>query len=150
MTTPAPERPDPDVEKLADLFMDLRLDGPATDGWTYQQTARHYARIILGRWLAGIRQDPSDPLAIAPVTDAGLREALEIIAAPPTDAPDAIGVTARNIALAALRLAASPQPARAAADAICPACGAAFRDHGHVETDQWAAAVVAALEGASE
>ena len=38
---------DQDVEALADLFMDLRLDGPAADGWTYQQTARHYARIIL-------------------------------------------------------------------------------------------------------
>jgi hypothetical protein len=48
---------DPDVEALADLFMDLRLDGPAAEGWTYQQTARHYARIILGRWLGGIRQE---------------------------------------------------------------------------------------------
>lgn len=34
------------------------------------------------------------------------QEALEIIAAPPTDAPDAIGITARNIAQAALRATA--------------------------------------------
>jgi hypothetical protein len=38
-----------DVERLADLFMDLRLDGPSGDGWTYQETARHYATIILAR-----------------------------------------------------------------------------------------------------
>jgi hypothetical protein len=47
--TPAPaETPDIDVERLADLFMDLRLNGPAAlaDGWTYQQTARYYAGII--------------------------------------------------------------------------------------------------------
>jgi hypothetical protein len=43
--------------------MDLRLDGPARNDWTYQQTARHYAGIIIGRWLAGIRTDPNDPLA---------------------------------------------------------------------------------------
>ena len=58
------DTPDADVEALADLFMDLRLDGPAADGWTYQDTARHYARIILGRWLAGIRQDSADPAAL--------------------------------------------------------------------------------------
>lgn len=38
----------------------------------------------------------------------GLREALEIIGAPPVAAPDAIGVTARNIARAALREGREP------------------------------------------
>ena len=38
-----------DVEQIADLFMDLRLDGPAQKGWTYQQTASWYANIIAAR-----------------------------------------------------------------------------------------------------
>lgn len=38
-----------DVEQIADLFMDLRLDGPRDKGWTYQQTARWYANIIAAR-----------------------------------------------------------------------------------------------------
>jgi hypothetical protein len=37
------------VERLADLLMDLRMDGPAAEGWTYQQAMRHYAENILAR-----------------------------------------------------------------------------------------------------
>lgn len=37
------------AEALADLLMDLRMDGPAADGATYQDTMRHYAHIILAR-----------------------------------------------------------------------------------------------------
>lgn len=36
-------------EALADLLMDLRMDGLAADGATYQDTMRHYAHIILAR-----------------------------------------------------------------------------------------------------
>lgn len=38
---------DDEVARLADWFMDLRLSGPAEDGWTYQETAQHYARLLL-------------------------------------------------------------------------------------------------------
>jgi len=38
---------DATAESLADILMDLRMDGPAGEDWTYQQTMRHYAAAIV-------------------------------------------------------------------------------------------------------
>jgi hypothetical protein len=94
---------------------------------TLREYAKHHVRSDVDRLLATL-----DAARVAPSD--GLREALEIIAAPPTVAPDAIGVKARNIARAALATTGD----RAAS--VAPSDG--LREAAQALVDEWDAAMV--------